>query len=192
MKNNIKSLLSSLAGIFLIFGFVPSAQGAMTTYEALLFHTKRNHYLQKHWPGFLAPVSVGRVKKVLSPTTFQLENGIKIKILGIDDPLLSGTSTVHQCFAEAMKNYLTTKLRGRIVILRRDRTDFDADRYLLRYVYLPGWDKHEKETFFTHKMIKDGYGKAFFEGKNKQYKDYFDQLTQEIYVNPRGAWGDCL
>jgi endonuclease YncB( thermonuclease family) len=187
MKNTTKYVI--LLGLT-NFWFVMNAHAGNQEYLNLLMKVNRVNYIRSQHNGFLGSVSVGRVRSIRSPTTFKLENGIEVRLLGIDDPMKYGDSPKHKHFAKLMKDYLSKKLKGRLVILRQDRTDFDDSMVLLRYVYLPGWDKGEKEVFFNAQMIKDGYAKPYFEGKNKNYEAVFKDLVKEVYKNPKGAWLD--
>ena len=58
------------------------------------------------------------------------------------------------------------------------------DRYgrPLCYVYLPDG------TMLNEKIISDGYAKVLIVGKNKEYKDRFNELQEEAKAEGRGLW----
>jgi len=92
---------------------------------------------RKKYGLFLAPISVGRVKKVYSGWRFQLENGLVIKMIGIEVPVVEDRRGGFACFGREAKEYLESMILGRRVILRKDISDLDKNRELLRYVFLP-------------------------------------------------------
>ncbi len=81
------------------------------------------------------------VKEVISPEKVSLNNGLKIKLLGI--------KTRSDCESEAVK-YLTQKLKNRKVFLRYDKTKYDSEGFLLVYLYL------KNKTFINAHLIKSG------------------------------------
>jgi modification methylase len=81
------------------------------------------------------------VKEVLSPEMIILNNGLKIKILGIKE--------IPSKREEAIR-FLKDKTRGQKVFLRFDETKYDDQNNLLCYLYL--WNK----TFVNAHLIKNG------------------------------------
>lgn len=59
-----------------------------------------------------------------------------------------------------------------------------ADRYgrPLCYVYLPDG------TMLNEKILSDGYAKVLIVGKNKEYKDRFNEIQEEAKAEGRGLW----
>ena len=71
------------------------------------------NYFRKQFGNFLAPVSSGRVKKVLSGTNFILENGIEISLIGIQAPSSKDSRKGFSCFGKEAKNYLEKLILGK-------------------------------------------------------------------------------
>ena len=59
-----------------------------------------------------------------------------------------------------------------------------ADRYgrPLCYVYLPDG------TMLNEKILSDGYAKVLIVGKNKEYKERFNEIQEEARAEGRGLW----
>ena len=82
-----------------------------------------------------------RVRDILSPEQLVLDDGVRIRLLGIKEKV--------ETRAKAMQ-FLEERTRGQRVMLRFDATKFDADNNLLCYLYL------QNKTFVNAHMIKAG------------------------------------
>ncbi len=159
---------------------------------------RQRMYFKHRHEGFLAPVAVGRVIKVLSGNLVELENGVIIKLLGIKLPEIkkkelgatnSKVFDLESCFSNESKEFLSNLVLGKQIIWRADYEDFDKRRNLLRYGYL-AYDDGE-ELFINEYLIKHGYGKSHWEGLNLKYKDKFETIQALVYASPKGAWSFC-
>lgn len=80
------------------------------------------------------------VKEVLSPELLVLNNGMKVRLLGIkQDPAVNGKAT----------DFLEDKLRGKKVFLKYDAIKYDSENHLLVYMYL------ENKTFINAHLLKN-------------------------------------
>jgi site-specific DNA-methyltransferase (adenine-specific) len=82
-----------------------------------------------------------RVKEVLSPEVLILDNGLKIRLIGVKAKIEEN--------GKAMR-FLSERLKGQKVFLRFDDLKYDKDENLLCYLYL--WNK----TFINAHLIKSG------------------------------------
>jgi site-specific DNA-methyltransferase (adenine-specific) len=81
------------------------------------------------------------VKEIISPETLVLNNGLKVRLLGVKEkPEING---------EAVK-FLREKTRGQKVFMKFDNIKYDEKNNLLCYLYL--WNK----TFLNAHLIKNG------------------------------------
>lgn len=154
------------------------------------FKNKIPFYFRKKYNQFLSNISVGRVKKVISGTTFMLENGIKVKMIGILSPDSNDYRKGFSCFGKASKESLESLILNKKIHLIRDKVQF-SDGYLLRYVFLVP-QKNKAQIFINKKMIEDGFAKSYWEDKNDFYKTDFESIQKEVYKNPCGAWVQCI
>ncbi|MCD6385032.1 thermonuclease family protein [Candidatus Sumerlaeota bacterium] len=82
-----------------------------------------------------------KVKEILTPEILILDNGVKIRLLGVKEK--------HDKNGEAV-DFLQKKLKGQKVFLRFDDIKYDEDGNLFCYLYL--WNK----TFLNAHLIKNG------------------------------------
>ncbi len=81
------------------------------------------------------------VKEIISPEILVLNNGLKIRLLGVkENPAKNGAAV----------RYLSEKTKGQKVFMKFDNIKYDADNNLLCYLYL--WNK----TFINAHLIKKG------------------------------------
>lgn len=135
---------------------------------------------------FLASISVGRVGTVTSGNRFELENGLKVRLIGVSVPQRDKDSGA-DCFSKKSQKYLKDLILGKKVFLVSDRSQLDEDGDLLRYVYLAYGNK-----FVNKDVIQSGYGKSAWDQIDERYKKVFDSLQTEVYKTPCGAWKSCV
>ncbi|MEO0114339.1 MAG: thermonuclease family protein, partial [candidate division WOR-3 bacterium] len=81
------------------------------------------------------------VKEIISPEILILNNGLKIKLLGVKER--------PEKIKEAVQ-FLREKTRGQKVFMKFDKIKYDEEKNLLCYLYL--WNK----TFLNAHLIKNG------------------------------------
>lgn len=91
------------------------------------------------------------VKQVVSPEMLLLDNGLKVRLIGIREK-----KDARDC---AMR-FLEEKVKGKRIYLRYDREKFDKENNLMAYVYL------QNKTFINMHLIKTGFVKP------DEYSDY--------------------
>ena len=82
------------------------------------------------------------VKKVISPEKIELENGLVVRLLGVKSNPMYQREAIH---------FLQKKFQKRKIFLRYDSVKYDAENYLLCYVYL------DNKTFVNNHLIRTGY-----------------------------------
>lgn len=96
------------------------------------------------------------VRKVIDGDTIELEDGEKVRLLGIDAP-----ERGKRCYNEA-KNKLKQLIEGREVVLERDMRNRDVFGRLLRYIFID-------DTFINLELVREGYGYAYIVDPNAKY-----------------------
>ena len=71
------------------------------------------------------------VTKVIDGDTIQIENGQKVRYIGIDTPELKG----NECYAKQAREKNKELVEGKQVKLQKDISETDKYGRLLRYVY---------------------------------------------------------
>ena len=84
----------------------------------------------------------------IMPNTFVLENGERVRLIGIDTP-----EKGEHCFEEA-KNRLQELVLGKGVLLHKDETNRDKYGRLVRFAYVDG-------LFVNLALLEEGFAFAF-------------------------------
>jgi len=106
------------------------------------------------------------VKEIISPEIIMLDNGLKIRLLGV--------STFKEKEYEAVK-FLTERLKNQKVFLRYDNVKYDSNGNLLCYMYL------KNKTFVNGHLLRSGYVK-FNESLDFSKKEKLRNYLKEIHA----------
>lgn len=136
-------------------------------------------------------------KRVVDGDTVQLENGERVRFIGIDTPEMHESDKLYRDSQRTQQDINTIKELGRraykftkeLVEGKRISLEFDVEKYdkydrLLAYVYL------KDGTFVNAEIIKQGYASLMTIPPNVKYADLFLKLYQEARENKRGLWRD--
>lgn len=105
------------------------------------------------------------VKEVLSPETLILNNGLKIRLLGVKERAEKNGASVQ---------FLREKTRGQKVFMKFDNVKYDEKNNLLCYLYL------QNKTFLNAHLIKSGLVDVDA-GFDYKYKSKF--LSEKMAIN---------
>jgi micrococcal nuclease len=127
---------------------------------------------------------VYRVAHVVDGDTIVLENGERVRYLGIDAP-----ETVHpekpvECYGPEATERNKELVEGKRVQLERDQTDRDHFGRLLRYVYVNG-------TFVNGQLVQEGYAYSSYYPPDTKHYDLLLALEIEARQENRGLWSAC-
>src|SRR3989338_7374568 len=81
--------------------------------------------------------SSARVKFVVDGDTIELENGQRVRYIGIDTPELHHPLKPVQCFGKEAKDENEKLVLGKEIILKKDVSETDRYGRLLRYIFVP-------------------------------------------------------
>lgn len=138
------------------------------------------------------------VKRVIDGDTFELENGDRVRLLGIDTPekydskKLDKDSEISGQDKKTIKklgklasDYVKKLVEGKKVRLEKEKNYDDKDKYgrLLRWIYL------EDGTFINGKIVRDGYAQVY-ERFPVSKLDELRAYQREARENNRGLWGN--
>lgn len=137
-----------------------------------------------------------KIKRIIDGDTFILENGEKVRIIGIDAPEKFESYKLNRDSENSGKDkkvikalgylgamYTDSILYGQNVTLVSDSINANKDEHgrLLRYVYL------ENGEFFNLKIIQDGYAYAYTKYPFI-FMEEFKQAEKEARGNEIGLW----
>ena len=136
------------------------------------------------------------VKRVVDGDTLLLENGERVRLIGIDTPELHESKKLHRDSERSGQDLQTIQGMGRLaaeftrnlVEGKRVRLEFDVDKHdkygrILAYVYLV-----DDGTFVNAKIVEEGYASLMTYPPNVKYADEFVKLYREARENNRGLW----
>lgn len=135
------------------------------------------------------------VKRAVDGDTLLLENGERVRLIGIDTPEMHESSKLYRDAERSRqdasaiielgkKAYIFTR---NLVEGKRVRLEFDVEKYdkykrLLAYVYL------EDGTFVNAEIVKQGYANLLSIPPDVKYAEFFQKLYREAREMRRGLW----
>jgi micrococcal nuclease len=126
--------------------------------------------------------TVDTVKRIVDGDTFQLEDGSRVRLIGVNTPEI--TNGKSEYYGQEAKQFTSDQLLGREVVLFSDVGDTDRYGRLLRYVFV------EPETqMFNERLVAEGYANTMTVAPNVTYAERFVSLEREAREEGRGLWG---
>ncbi len=135
------------------------------------------------------------VKRVVDGDTLVLENGERVRLIGIDTPEMHESNKLYRDSERSGQDTTTIQKLGRRAYAftknlaegKRVSLEFDVDRHdkygrLLAYVYL------KDGTFVNAEIVRQGYASLMTIPPNVKYADLFQRLYREARENRRGLW----
>ena len=124
------------------------------------------------------------VVRIIDGDTVELENGDRVRYLGIDTP-----ETVHpdkpvECYGPEASERNKELVDGKMVSLLQDGPDRDGYDRLLRYVFIDG-------TFVNGDLVWGGYAYARSYGDVPLFYQTLVQLERSAREGERGLWSNC-
>lgn len=124
------------------------------------------------------------VKRVIDGDTIELENGEKIRYIGINTPETVDPRRKVQCFGWQAKEENKKLVEGKEIIATRDVSDKDKYGRLLRYVYIG-------DVFINDYLVRNGFASISTFPPDVKYAEQFKQAEEEARINNRGLWKNC-
>lgn len=150
--------------------FVSEAMGAYVGWDS----TTETINILKQQPQFLT------VKRVIDGDTIELENGEKVRFIGVDTP---ESTTQIEAYGKEAANFTKSLLEDKKVWFKYDVGKTDKYGRTLAYVYT------ENGTFVNALLVAEGYAQIMTVPPNVKYQDVFLQLEQEARTSQKGLWG---
>jgi len=135
------------------------------------------------------------VTRAVDGDTLKLENGERVRLIGIDTPEMHESQKLYRDSARSHQDISTIQKLGRrayeftknLVEGKRVSLEFDVEKHdkygrLLAYVYL------KDGTFVNSKIVEEGYASLMTFPPNVKYADLFLKLYQEARNNRKGLW----
>jgi micrococcal nuclease len=129
--------------------------------------------------------SLHPVVRVIDGDTIDIEDDIRVRLLGIDSPERG------ECFYKESKSFLKDLIGGKQVNIKKDITGVDKYGRFLRYVILPSNEPEEDDILVNEKIIKEGYAFTLAIAPDNEYRDLFFSAQELAKKKKRGLWGSC-
>ncbi len=124
------------------------------------------------------------VIKVIDGDTIEIENGIKVRYIGIDTPESVDPNRPDGCFGKEASDQNKQLVSGKYIRLEKDISNTDKYGRLLRYVYVG-------DIFVNEYLVKEGYAKVSTYPPDVKYQNVFREAEQTARRNNLGLWGLC-
>lgn len=124
-----------------------------------------------------------KVVRVIDGDTIELEDGQKVRYIGIDTPETVDPRRDPQCFGQEASAQNKKLVEGKEIYLEKDVSETDRYGRLLRYIYL-----EENGISINEKLVKEGYAAASSYPPNLKYQEKFKAAEQEARNNHKGLW----
>lgn len=119
-----------------------------------------------------------KVKRIIDGDTIELEDGRKLRYIGIDAPEINGA----ECYAQEAKNKNSDLVLEKMITLEKDVSETDRYSRLLRYVYLDG-------VMINEFLVEEGYAQASSYPPDIKHQERLIQAQETARQNKRGLWG---
>lgn len=123
-----------------------------------------------------------KVLRVIDGDTFELTNGSKVRLIGVNTPETVKANTPVQAYGKEASDFTKKMLTGKTVYMAKDVGDTDKYGRLLRYVFL------EDGKMYNEILAREGYARVMTIQPNVQYQKLFLQAERDAKGNNRGLW----
>ena len=124
------------------------------------------------------------VKRVVDGDTIQLQNGDKVRYIGVNTPETVDPRRPVQCFGKEAKEKNREFVEGKLVRLVKDISETDRYGRKLRYVYAG-------EVFINSELIKFGYATTETVPPDVHFSNFFRDLEATAREQKIGLWQSC-
>ncbi|MDR3559156.1 MAG: thermonuclease family protein [Candidatus Pacebacteria bacterium] len=142
--------------------------------------TKNNAPAENNQP----TMEIAKVKYVIDGDTIELENGEKVRYIGIDAPETVDPKKPIQCFGPQASAADKKLVEGQTVRLLKDVSEKDMYGRLLRYAWVGN-------IFVNDYLVREGYARLDTFPPDTKYAAQFKADETEAKNNGRGLWGAC-
>ena len=125
-----------------------------------------------------------KVIRVIDGDAIEIEDGQKVRYIGIDTPETVHPDKAVQCFGQEATDKNRKLVESKTVELEKDISETDKYGRLLRYVYV-------EDVFVNDYLVREGYAHASSYPPDVKYQDQFLQAEGEARQSNRGLWGSC-
>jgi micrococcal nuclease len=180
MKKNKKDFKNFL--VYLMAGIVGILGGVWLMFDSNLMvdNQKQPAEIQTD-----CDVNLYKVSKVIDIDTIKLENGEKVRLIGVDGP------ENNECYFKESKQFLEDLLLNKYVRLEKDISGVDDYKRLLRYVILPKSNPEEDNILVNDYVVRNGQALSVSSAPDLRFRDLMASSQQIAMRENLGLWGEC-
>jgi micrococcal nuclease len=124
--------------------------------------------------------NVHEVIRVYDGDTIQIDDGRKIRLIGVDAPEVESPYTQEEPYGSLSRKYLNSLLAGKKVFIKVGEEPYDRFGRTLAYVYAD-------DILINGRIIRDGWARAYVRF-DYEYKDLFTAYEKEARAKGLGIW----
>ena len=124
------------------------------------------------------------VSRVIDGDTIELQNGERVRYIGMDTPETVDPNKPVQCFGEEASAHNKELVEGKYVRLLKDVSEADKYGRLLRYVYI-------SDDFINLDLVKDGYARVSTLPPDMAHSKDFVSAEKTARAENLGLWAKC-
>ena len=134
-----------------------------------------------------------RVKRVIDGDTVELENGDRVRYLGMDTPETKHPDKPVECYGVEASKWNQFLVEGKDVTLQRGFDNKDRYGRLLRYVWVDVElkDGSKENVFVNGFLVSSGHARVPTYTKNQELYQYFTGQEDKARMALSGLWGEC-
>jgi len=125
-----------------------------------------------------------QVKRVIDGDTIVLENGVRIRLIGLNAPEIESRYRQNEQGGQLAKLWLQKKLQQGTVFLEYDQQKKDKYGRSLAHLFLADG------SHLNQQLIRQGLARLSLIPPNLHYADVLIKAGQEAEVNKRGLWAE--
>jgi len=125
------------------------------------------------------------VRRVIDGDTIELDDGRRVRYIGIDAPEVNNEGGEPECFAIEAINENKKMVLGKEVILEKDVSETDKYDRLLRYVYVG-------PILINGHLLDKGLAKTIYIEPDVLYYEEFKAVEDEAKEEKRGLWAEGI
>lgn len=126
-----------------------------------------------------------KVSKVIDADTITLENGQKVRLIGIDGPEKG------ECFYNESLKFTQNLLQNKYVKIQKDISSTDNYDRLLRYVILPNENPKADNILINDYLVDQGQALSVSSAPDLRYRDLMATSQQQAIRENKGLWSKC-
>lgn len=176
----VRFSFAALVITLFVFGFV----GERDARHALESIIRTSEFRSEQRGTSTKTITVSTVVRVIDGDTIVLENGERVRYIGIDAPELAHDGHPAECYAMEAKQRNDALVLGRTVTLKKDTEDKDRYGRTLRFVEVNGIDVNLT-------LVSEGYARRIFVAPNVGMQDALRAAEENAKITGAGLWGAC-